>query len=145
MAILWYLWEGQEFPWKLIFHFEKSIQSLRGRIAGQGKSQTLSERWKIYGCKGQRISKSFWPRLTNKAIHLLGDVRTEQDESKVQSFLPITTKRLIKNILDIKQSFLLSLVTWEFGACSLNNVSSIIGLTAEVWRDWWAFMQAQLL
>lgn len=25
MAILWYLGEGQESPWKLIFHFEKSI------------------------------------------------------------------------------------------------------------------------
>lgn len=68
-------------------------------------------------------------------IKLLGYVKTGQDKSKVSSFLPITTKRLIKNILDIKQSFLLASVTWEFGACGLNNVFPTIEMTAEVWRD----------
>jgi hypothetical protein len=42
---------------------------------------------------------------------------------------------LLKSIVDIKQSFLLASVTWEFGACGLNNVLPTMGMTAEVWRE----------
>lgn len=83
----------------------------------------------------------FYQRVWPRPMHLLGDVRTQQDESEVSSFLPIATKRLMKNILGI----LLSPVTWEFGACRLNNAPETIGMTAEVWRDWWGFLQAPLL
>lgn len=73
--------------------------------------------------------------MLHSALHLLGNVTTGQDKSKVGSFLPITTKRLIKHTLDIKQSFLLASVTWESGACGLNNVLPTMGVTAEVWRE----------
>lgn len=70
-----------------------------------------------------------------KNLHLLGNVTTGQHKSRVGSFLPITTKRSIKHTLDIKQSFLLASVTWESGACGLNNVLPTMGMTAEAWRE----------
>lgn len=100
--------------------------------------------WKIYDRKVS-IYQRVWPRHTNKTFTYWGMLKQGKIKSKVSSFLPITTKRLIKNILDIQQSSLLASVTWEFGACGLNNVSPTIGMTAEVWRDWWGFMQPQLL
>lgn len=92
--------------------------------------------WTIYDHK-VCISKSL-AEAQEESTHLLGNVKTGQDKSQVGSFLPITTKRLMKNIVDIKQSFLLTSVTWEFGACGLNNVLPTMGMTAEVWRDGWA-------
>lgn len=76
-----------------------------------------------------------WQKHTNKAARIMGNVRTQKDESKVSSFLPITKQRFMENILDIKLSFLLALVTWEFSAYWLNNVLQTIAMTAEVWRD----------
>lgn len=78
-----------------------------------------------------------------KSLHPLGNAPTGQDKSKVGSFLPITTKRSIKHTLGIKQSSLLASVTWESAACGLNDVPPTIGVTAEAWREWWAFQPAE--